>query len=609
MQTHFRKKVAIASSGEQRAVAREQLSNLSQYTLPINDPLFDEGSFTTCGLIKPKGHKDPKKTAKMLVDTAKLLTYIDTDVIGISPTESIVIKAETHATLALQDRADEIATASSEASSSQLFDDIHDILPTTVVSVNDKQNAKSHDVSTSFTVARQIVDLLVEKNASGVVAVWGDVTKDAIRVDFPNATFASSSSSVKSAISVFTVRASTETSKGVLQPVTNGYSDFDGVVSAAGQPITRKTFENTRFFCIGYGMFTGAITLTTTVPPEAGSERPPLLVCPKTCIYAHSPRRSIDSTCQIIGRSCNDIPYNTDYKLVLLSHVKTLDQAKAYMRAEHRLLSTMSEPWLNPITHHTERDDEGYFRRPSLYACLVKVSKELKECGCYDGSGGLGAASLGMKKNTLKTAVSDQYNASMCTSELAALSDDEEVEENKDADDAQLAPLPESKRFDGVPYLFCCAIAWFSGKIPSARKKANGALLLDKTIKEYRADIKKIFTHKDFYGHPGGWKAIFPESPPTTTKEKEEFREVVLRPVVEALGDKEGNSFTTDEALDKEMKNKSAPFWKFYTLFPNGSSVRDATPEDFGFASQGAAGPSGPSVAGPMDTDDGDYTP
>jgi hypothetical protein len=613
IRAHFEALVDSAQSDEERSSARDALSNVSNYILPITHELFDEGSFSQIGLHKPKGSKNMKKISKELVDVAKMITYMDTSIVGVSPTSSIVIKAESHANNALLEY-----NAATNAISQGIDDDtpeeVHDILPTTVVSVIQQMTTKSERFnSTAFCNAKQITDILIEKNARGVVAVWSSSSsKDQIRREFPNAEFASAGPSKgKSSIYVFSVSPSLIGNKGVLQPITNDCSDFDDVVTATRRQVTREALENTHFFCIGYEMFTGAITLTTTVEPDSDHPRP-LLVCPKTCIYACTKQRSQDSSCQIIGRSCNDIPYQTSYFLTLLSHFNTLDHSKEYMRGEHRLQSMMSEPLRNPLTGEIAYGPEGFPVRHSLYVCLSAVSKQFENCGFYDGPNGLGAACLGRKKKTMKTAVSDRFNSSHHTTDLSVLTDDEELEENMMDESAQLAPLPESARVPGIPYLHSCAIAWFNDKIRLG-KKLGGSTLADKSIKQYRRQLSEILSAPEVVNYPGGWREIFPEVLPKRGSERASLLATVVRPVLENAVHANGNPRFTlpddEEKLQKLVNDYAAPIWKIYALFPNGSCVRYATPEDFGYASLAFSSVAGPSAMVIDDSDDPDYNP
>ena len=613
MRRHFERLVLVSETDEARTVAEQNLGKLRDYLLPITNSLFDDGSFAVVDLLRPNGCAKPTKTARQLVDVAKMLTYIDTRVIGVSPTESIVIKAEHHAPQALREYEEALGLPGSVSADLPL--EVHDILPTTVVSVIDKVNSKKQYVSTSFTVARQIVDLLVAKNSPGVVAVWADVPKEAVCREFPDAEFAWLGRSKKAPIWVFHVAVSQGGTKGELRPITNDHDDFDAVVNATRRSVTRKTIENTRFFCVGYGMFTGAITLTTTVDPEDGYSRP-LLVCPQTCIYAHTSRRSADSTCQIVGRSCNDIPYDSNYKLALLSQLKTLENSKAYMNAEHRLLQIMGDTWKK--SDGQDHWVDGFPLRPSLYHCLTAVSKQLEDCASYDGTGGLGAAALGMKKNTLKTGVTNRFKSADHKNELVELSDDEEVEENMADEDAKLHPLPESSRIDGVPYLFCCAIAWFNDKVRLGRNKRTGEILSGSSQESYRQQFRDMMTAPQTINYPGGWSEIFPDClPKANTNARKVFMETVVRPVVAAIKKPNGELLYTlpdDEfGLNKQMVNVGAPFWQLYELFPKGSAVSNATPEDFGFASLPCDPAAGPSGVSHMETDgdpnDPDYVP
>ena len=354
-------------------------------------------------------------------------------------------------------------------------------------------------------------------------------------------------------------------------------------------------------------MFTGAITLTTTVDPEDGYPRP-LLVCPRTCIYAHTSRRSIDSTCQIVGRSCNDIPYDSNYRLALLSQRNTLQNSRAYMSAEHRLLQIMGDPW--KTGDGADFFVDGFPLRPSLYLCLTAVSKQLENCGCFDGTGGLGAAALGMKKNTLKTGVTNRFKSKHHENELAELSDDEEIDENMADEDAKLHPLPEASRIEGVPYLFSCAIAWYNDKIRLGRSKRKGEFLSDKSQELYRQQFRDVMTAPQTINYQGGWSEIFPDYlPKVGTAARRAFLETVIKPFLEpryTLPDDENK-------LHKHTISFGAPFWQLYELFPNGSTVPNATPEDFGFASLPRDPAAGPSGVSRMETDDDandpDYTP
>jgi hypothetical protein len=286
------------------------------------------------------------------------------------------------------------------------------------------------------------------------------------------------------------------------------------------------------------------------------------------------------------------------------------------MSAEHRLLQIMGDPWKT-----SDGDDfwvDGFPLRPSLYHCLTAVSKQLENCGCFDGTDGLGAAALGMKKNTLKTGVTNRFKSEHHANELLELSDDEEIDENMADEDAQLHPLPEASRIEGVPYLFSCAIAWFNDKVRIGRSKRKGEFLSEKSQELYRQQFRDILTAPQTVNYRGGWSEIFPDYlPKPNTPARRAFLETVIKPVLEATTKSNGELRYTlpddENKLHKHTINFGAPFWQLYEMFPKGSTVSNATPEDFGFASlprDPAAGPSGVSrMETDADPDDPDYVP
>lgn len=590
LKAYLARRVSEASDDAARDACVADLKNWKALAVPIQSPLFENASFARTDILKLKGSKTVKATAKTLVDASKFLAWIDVSAVGVAR-QKRVVPPEEHAPLD--------ATAPP-------------VLPTTIVMVTDKISTKSAFVATQLTVAKRIVDILIERNQNGLVAVWGsDMKESNIKREFPSAEFVTTfGASAMRNVACFHVRGASTGGVGVLDRVHGNVDDFAEVVDRLADGVDRDELENTNIFCVGYAMFTGAITLTHTVYYPDDSE---LVVCPGKIAYAHTLFRQIDAKCQAIGRGFNDASWQSDLSIDLLSHANTETACRDYMKSETIFVSTTQQPRTTDVdngdgTTQTElcRDENGFVSFPSLYYCITAASKKMQASTEWraDEKDGLAKANLGLKaahkrkaKVTLGSAIADHFDREVFEGDLSDASDDDEVAENAETEaGATLPVLPPHLRHKGKPYLHSCAIEWLREKF-----HVNGSLK-PSTQRDYVAKFSEVINSREFLEH-GGWKAHLPDSIKGT--DLAEFDEIVLEP------------FYYANHPGSQIRNYRAPFTRGLYRFWKGSvKISEATPEDFGYRSLDAILPILPSSASqPMDTtadnsdSDPDYTP
>lgn len=576
---YLEESVNCAANDEERAAARADLSQWTSLLVSKESPLFASGSFGRPDMLKLNGSKSAKATAKSMVDVAKFLTYIDFVVIG-QPRESRVIPGSEH--------------APSEP-------DAPSILPTTVVMITDKITPRSKYGATQLTAAKRIVETLISRNETGVVAVWGsDTTKANILREFPESKFGTDfasdfTSNQSRNVAVFHVRQSTS-SDGVrqrtsLQTISANVDDFAQVVDRLAHSTPSKELEKTNIFVVGYQMFTGAITLTTTLE-RADDGEPDLVVCPQHIIYAHTMYRQIDAKCQSIGRGFNDFSFHTNFGISLLSHEHTSRQGADYMKAEQKFVSATQEiEKCNVAEDGEEPRYETVFN--SLHYCVTAASAQLQASSQWGGEGqkDLAANGLGLKarkmKNraTLQSVIAEHFDASLYTGDLDDMSDDEVVEENalEEANAPLFGFLPESERVPGIPYLYSCAIVWLREQLRARSKLATT------TQHNYIRGFIEVLSSREFNEH-GGWKEHLAFRP-KTNDDRAEFNERVIQPFMDA------------HHPGSQSRDWKAGFWKLFSFFPSDRDISDATPIDFGYLPLETESPSGSMNSDP------DYVP
>ena len=567
--------------------------------LSISQPEFNNGSFSHVHLLRPNGSKEPKKAVSALTDTAKMDVYVDAVVIG-PPVVSRVIPSIDHS----PDYAQQAILSGEQQPPS--------ILPTTIISVTDKVvKSKSPYNSSSLEVSKRLVDLLIKKKQAGVVAVWGTGLKESeVQKVFPEASFtAGFKMNTMKSVLVLHVQKWSASSPSRLSVIENHCADFDEVARNISNRVDMEELHNTCIFCVGYHMFTGAITLTTTIEAtkmgEDGILEPDLIICPQHIVYKHTKYRQLDNMCQQVGRAFNDFKFPaSQFKILLLAEQNVLAQCKDYMGGEATLLNEMEKPvmnsgmkdgsvstWRCTLNELDGSTPLGFFVRATYVDCMVGVSAFYEQSKTWK-AGSLAEAPIGLKagkmkaKFTLQTTVADKYDASEFVGEFEAMSDDDEVDENMLAiEDNRFKKLPDEYLIHGVPYLVCCAIVWFTEKL-------NGAKLTPANKVEYARKFKEVVISPQGLGTDlnSGWVTLMPDTAPKTAAEKDEFAATVVLP------------FLHEHHPGSQARNYLAPFWQFYKFF-TGPRVSAATPEDFGYASPDAA------AAAAADDEDPEWTP
>ena len=251
---------------------------------------------------------------------------------------------------------------------SKLLDSIEDVpenqplrLPMTIVCPHSETNRTNHTkANTQLDWAYQIARANVRKQQNSLIAIYASgLNSKKIACSFPgvavlandNAKDNKHSDADRQVTVIETGR--TATGAWAIKPIQRAVSNMDGVVDMLKTNGSRlEDMATFNLYVVGYEMFNGALTLSRFTSADVGvtdangvwqqTGTRTVHLLPNRVLFAHTGTRCIDSIYQIAGRACNDMPYEVEHRIEVLSGQHTVCNTKAYALAEVQWVETLA---------------------------------------------------------------------------------------------------------------------------------------------------------------------------------------------------------------------------------------------------------------------------
>lgn len=251
---------------------------------------------------------------------------------------------------------------------SKLLDAVEDVpaeqplrLPMTIVCPHSETNRMDHTkANTQLDWAFQIARANVRKQQNSLIAIYASgIDCKKIACSFPGVAMLANdnakdnnkhSDGDRQVTVIETGR--TATGAWAIKTIQRAVSNMDGVVDMLKANGSRlEDMATFNLYVVGYEMFNGALTLSRFTSADVGvtdvngawqkTGTRTVHMLPNRVLFAHTGNRCIDSIYQIAGRACNDMPYEVEHRIEVLSGQHTVSNTKAFALAEVQWCATL----------------------------------------------------------------------------------------------------------------------------------------------------------------------------------------------------------------------------------------------------------------------------